>query len=219
MENDRKSTTDKKNRFIEQGKRLKKCLDRAGMKQKDLADEMKRLHNRDNSQPYVISPQFIYKMIHGIAGIPAHHIDDLAEILCVRREYLLLRSDYMTEEERLHDIGSASDDNADSLCFDLLASLGYQIQDTEKQPDGGYASMHRPYCQITINKRIDEYSRDDTDEEILKKAHDAPPVRIYKITTPDGKRIQVTQTDLRNIITNIQAFARFQIETINPHRM
>lgn len=218
MKNDKKTNEDRKNRFTEQGNRLLKCLNRAGMKQKDLADEMKRRHNITSPDLFVISPQFVYKMVHGIAGIPAHHIDEIADILHVRREYLLLRSDYMTEEERLHDIGSARA-AADSLCLDLLASMGYQIQDTEKQPDGGYASMHRPYCQITINKRIDKYSQDDTDEEILKKAHDAPPVRIYKITTPDGKRIQVTQTDLRNIITNIQTFARFQIETINPHRM
>lgn len=193
-------------RFTEQGDRLRKCLSHAGMKQKELAEKL------------ILPPQFISDIVRGVKGLPAMHIDQIAEILHVRREYLQLRSDYMTEDEKIHDICSKRSE-ADSLCFSLLAALGYQIQDTELQSDGSYSSMHRPYCQITINKKIDDFSRDDTDAEILEKAHAASPIRIYKVTTPDGKRIQVKQTELQNIVKAIQSFARFQIESINQYQL
>lgn len=214
MKNGTETTKDKADRFIRQGTRLQECLNHAGMKQKDLVEEMKKRHN---SETNVISPAFVSDMVRGVKGIPAHHIDDIADILHVRREYLLLRSDYMTEEDRIHDICSKRS-ASDSICFDLIAALGYQIQEEELQPDGSYASMHRPYCSITINKKIDDFSRDDTDAEILEKAHNATPIRIYKITTPDGKRIQVTQSDLRILVKGIKAFVRFQIENIDPYQ-
>lgn len=217
MKTEKKLTKDRTVKFIESGDRLRKCLLHAGMKQKDLVLEMKRRHHEYDPDTNVISPAFVSDMVRGVKGIPAHHIDEIADILHVRREYLQLKSDYMTEDERIHDICSKRSE-ADSLCFSLLAALGYQIQDTELQPDGSYSSMHRPYCQITINKKIDDFSRDDTDAEILEKAHAASPIRIYKITTPDGKRIQVKQTELQNIVKAIQSFARFQIDNIEQYQ-
>ena len=200
-----KDMKNNKNRFREQGERLKKCLSYAQMKQKDLSD---RLYQEYKTS---VAPQFISDIVRGVKGLPAHHVDEMSEILHVRRDYLLLKSDYMTDEERINAICRTRSER-DSLCFDLLASMGYRIEDLEPQPDGSYSSMHRPYSQITINKKIDDFSRDDTDEEILKKAHDSHPVRIFRIITPTGKRIQVTQADLLGIVKSIQSFAQFQIE-------
>ena len=217
METEKKSAKNRTDLFKESGDRLRKCLLFAGMKQKDLVLEMKIRYHEYDPDLNVISPAFVSDMVRGKKGIPARHIDDIADILHVRREYLQLKSDYMTENERIHDICSKRSE-ADSLCFSLLAALGYQIQDTELQPDGSYSSMHRPYCQITVNKKIDDFSRDDTDAEILEKAHAASPIRIYKIITPDGKHIQVKQTELQNIVKAIQSFTCFQIESINQYQ-
>lgn len=196
----------KEDRFIEQGTRLGKCLKYAGKKQKELAEIL------------FVSPTLISDIICGKKGIPAAHIDQIAEYLNVKREYLQLKSEYMTEEQRISDICSERSKTTE-LCFELLDSLGYRILDTEQQADGSYSSMHRPYCQITVNKKIDDFSRDDTDTEILEKARAAVPVRVYRIITPSGKHIQATQAQLTGIAKSILSFASFQIENIDLYSL
>ena len=181
----------------EQGNRLKKCLEHADMKQCQLAEKAN------------FTPQYISNIVNGSKRITFQNAVVFADILGVRHQYLLLKDGFMTEAERVSTLP----------CVDFLSALGYHIQDLEPQPDGTYKSMHRPYSKIIINKQIDAYSRDDTDEEILEKAHAAVPERILVITDPTGKRIQVTQNELLRIARNIQDYARFQFANIDLCQM
>lgn len=150
-------------RFTEQGERLRKCLSHANIKQKDLAEAL------------CISPQAVSDYVRGIKGLPAHHVDTIADLCRVRREYLLLKSDYMTEAECISDLCRKQSDASDA-CLNLLAALGIQIIEQEPHP----------------------------------LAHTV----TYRVITPEGKHLRVTQGELNRTIRNIQAFARFQIE--NP---
>lgn len=192
------------NRLIEQGKRLERCLERANMKQCVLAEKA------------YYSSGYISELKRGAKGITSDNADRFAPILGVRREYLLLQDDYMTFEDMISGMIGKREE-IDAASFGLLDALGYRFGDVMQQPDGSHKSMHRPYSRITINKQIDEYSHDDTDAEILEKAHDAPPVRYYVVTAPDGERFQVEQEDFMRIIDDISDFARFRIQQARQH--
>lgn len=197
-------------KYAEQGRRLKECLKRADMKQTELKERLEEVFGEK------LAIQFISNIATGRKQIPRHRIDDFASILNVRSEYLLLKDDYMTLKDMISDM-IGKQEEIDEASFGLLDALGYRFGDVMQKPDGSHESMHRPYSRITINKQIDEWSHEDTDAEILEKAHNAPPVRYFVVTSPGGERFQIEQEDFKRIINDISDFARFKIEQARQH--
>ena len=60
-------------------------------------------------------------------------------------------------------------------------------------------------CYLRINT-------DDTDEQILEKAHDAEPVRYYIIEDPEGRRAHINLDDLIRMEQAIRDYTIFQLE-------
>jgi len=187
-----------------QGEHLKKSLSYAKMNQKQLADTG------------FASKQLISNIINERAPLTPDNAYKFARVLGVRPEYLLMESEYMTESERIKSI-SAYNNKASSLCIELIEALGYRIIDMKTNPDGISESMHRPYSRITINKSIDAYSSDDSDSDILQKAREAIPVRIYVIESPSGKRVDIEMEEFQRIIKSILNFTEFQLDAPFHH--
>ena len=187
----------------EQGERLKKCIKHANMTQLSLAD---KAH---------ITQQHLSNIINGKAALTPDNAMIFAKILKVRLKYLLLESDYMTEDERISAICSGKTLKTTS-CYDLIESVGYKIIDMKENPDGSQESMHRGYKKIVINL-------DDTPEQILERASLANPVRVIVLQKPSGERVSIEQEELLQIINNIADYAKFQCETLfhrfDPHFM
>lgn len=182
-----------------QGEHLKKSLAYAKMNQTQLAETG------------FASKQLISNIINERAPLTADNAYKFARVLGVRPEYLLMESEYMTESERIKSI-SAYNNRASSLCCELIEALGYRIIDTKTNPDGSSESMHRPYSRITINKSIDAYSSNDSDNDILQKARESIPVRIYVIESPSGKRAEIEMEEFHRMIKYILNFIEFQLD-------
>ncbi|MCC8127128.1 MAG: helix-turn-helix domain-containing protein [Clostridiales bacterium] len=176
----------------EQGKRLKSCLTRKNKTQKWL------------SEATYISQQTISKIINGESRLTNENALLFSRALNVRLDYLLLEDDYMTDVDRFKAIAQSRNEK-DIACYALIDALGYKIIDMKMNPDGSKSSMHKPLKQVRINK-------DDTDEQILEKVHDAPFVRYYIIENPEGKRTQVDMEDMLKIQMAIKDYAVFQLE-------
>ena len=185
----------------EQGKRLKKCIEYANMTQLSLADEAH------------ISQQHLSNIINGKAALTPDNAMIFSKILKVRLKYLLLESDYMTENERISAICNGTT-LKNTSCYDLIESVGYKIIDMKENADGSRESMHRNYKQIIINS-------DDTPEQILERASFTPPTRVVILQKPSGERVSIEQEELLQIINNIADYAKFQCETLfhrfDPH--
>lgn len=178
----------------EQGKRLKNCLKRMGKTGIWLAENA------------FLSQQYISRIINGKAPLSAENVDRFSKLLNVRPEYLLLESDYMTEEDRITAI-CGNNIEIETACINLIELLGYKIIDTEKNSDGNYVSIHRDYKKINV-------LMDDTPERILHKVDNTPPIRVYIFKNPLGQKKYIEQDKLYQIIKSISDYANLQCETI-----
>lgn len=176
----------------EQGLRLKKCLEYKKMTQKQLAE---KTH---------ISQQTISTIINGKTRLTDENARIFSQVLDINREYLLLESDYMTDSDHIKAVAE-SNVNQDIACFTLMQSLGYKFIDMKINKDGTKESMHKRYKYLRIND-------DDTDDQILSKAHSAIPVRYFIIEAPDGKRAHIEIDDFNRIKNSIMNFATFQLD-------
>ena len=86
-----------------------------------------------------------------------------------------------------------------------MEALGYKFIDLKVNPDGSKESMHRRFKYLKINTN-------DTDEQILDKAHNAPAVRYYLIEDPKGRRAQINIDDVIRMQKSIRDYAVFQLE-------
>ena len=173
----------------EQGKRLKMCLKYANKTQKWLSEKS-----------YLTEP-YISDIIRGKAPLTPENALTFSKLLKVRLKYLLLESDFMTEEDRVSAICKGYT-NRDIACYDLIESLGYKIIGMKENPDGSQESMHRDYKKLIINT-------DDTPEQILERANNTYPVRIFILESPTGKQVYIEQDELSTIIKNIYDYAKF----------
>lgn len=96
------------------GSRLKRCVNYAGITQKELG------------KVSGYSPQTISKICQNRQPLELHHAVTFAQILKVRQEYLLMESPYMTTKEMYANIlPDEVSDNSETMHF--IESLGYKI--------------------------------------------------------------------------------------------
>lgn len=183
------------NSFIkpEQGKRLKECIKYRNKTQKWL------------SEAAHISQPTISDIINGKVRLTEQNVLLFSKVLDVRPEYLLLESDYMTEQDRISAI-CGNDIEINETCFSLIEALGYKIIDLEESSTGTYTSIHRDYKKVNILV-------DDTSDRILDRVKNTPPVRVYILKNPSGRKSYIEQEELLRIIKNISEYAKFQCET------
>ena len=187
------------------GKRLEKCMKYAQMGGTDLAKEVNKYYaSHGLTATKSTSQQKISTIVTGRVSLKKEDAEIFARILNVKVEYLLLESDYMTEHEHIQAV-SHSNVKEDIACYAFIEALGYKFIDLKVNPDGSKESMHKRYKYLKINK-------DDTDEQILDKAHNTPPVRYFIIEDPDGRRAHIETDDLFKMQKAIRDYAVFQLE-------
>lgn len=168
----------------EQGKRLKKCLERMGKTQAQLAKEA------------FLSQQTISKIINGGTALSRDNAVLFSRILNVRLEYLLLESDYMTTEDLIHANGRLL--NAiDSACIALIEALGYKITVDEEPGD---------YKEVSVYPK-------DTPESISRRIENAFPVSMTILQTPSGARRRFRTEEIDRVVKDIIDYARFKCES------
>jgi len=179
--------------------RLSQYIYTHNLKSKDIAD----------SANY--TPQYISEIKRGKATPTLEAWNRIANALHIKVEYLLCESDFPTEEERIAATHRNRTDR-DAAVYSLIESLGYEIISMKTNEDGTKESMHRPFSRITINKSIDEFSFDDSEEKILEKAKNSIPTRIFILKAPSGKQTYIEMDELIQLEKNIRDYAKFQCD-------
>ena len=187
------------------GKRLADSMEYAQMNGVTLAQEVNKYYaSHGLTATKTMSQQKISTIVTGRVSLKKEDAEIFARILNVKVEYLLLESDYMTEDEHIHAVAQ-SNVKEELACYALMEALGYKFIDLKVNPDGSKESMHKRYKYLKINK-------DDIDEQILDKAHNTPPVRYFIIEDPDGRCAHIETDDLFRMQKAIRDYAVFQLE-------
>ena len=153
------------------GKRLADSMKYAQMSGVTLAHEVNKYYaSHSLTATKSMSQQKISTIVKGRVSLKKDDAELFAKILNVKVEYLLLESDYMTDCEHIQAVAQ-SNVNEDIACYTFMEALGYKFIDLHTNPDGSEESMHRRFKYLKVNI-------DDTDEQILDKAHNTPPFVI-----------------------------------------
>lgn len=187
------------------GKRLADSMEYAQMNGVTLAQEVNKYYaSHGLTATKTMSQQKISTIVTGRVSLKKEDAEIFARILNVKVEYLLLESDYMTEHEHIHAVAQ-SNVKEELACYTFMEALGYKFIDLKVNSDGSKESMNRRFKYLKINT-------DDTDEQILDKAHNAPAVRYYLIEDPEGRRAQINIDDMIRMQKAIRDYAVFQLE-------
>lgn len=182
------------------GERLKKLRTNAALTQEKLCELINNLPENKRERSY----HQISQMENGKREISLEYAYLLSKALNVSQEYLLLESDYTTEEERISAISRNTMDNLE-ICTALIENMGYKIITMENKEDKTINSMHRDYKKITILS-------DDSPEDVLTKIENTPPVRYYILQSPSGSKATIDQDEFYKILHNLLNYTKFEME-------
>lgn len=202
------NSTNSKEYMLRCGERVKKCREKAGLSQEELSAAIESLPENNGKTR---SDKQISYIECGQRRLSFEYARLISQVLNVDVDYLLGTRKFPTDKERLEAI-CQNDLERDALIGKLIELLGYEVITLKQEPDGSLQSMHRPFSRITINKSIDKYSREDSPEKILEKAHNAIPIRIFVIKSPTGERADIEMEDWFKIRENIIDYIKFQCD-------
>ena len=183
------------------GKRVAECRKEMGYSQEQLIEEIIALPE-NNGKPR--NEKQISYIESGNRSLSIEYAHLIAKVLHVNESYLLGESEYKTDSDHIKAVAQSTT-NEDIACDALMEALGYKFIGLKMSPDGTKASMHKRFKYLRINT-------DDTDEQILEKAHDAEPVRYYIIEDPEGRRARIDLDDLIRMKQAIRDYTIFQLE-------
>lgn len=183
------------------GKRVAECRKEMGYSQEQLIEEIIALPE-NNGKPR--NEKQISYIESGSRTLSIEYAHLIAKVLHVNESYLLGESEYKTDSDHIKAVAQSTT-NEDIACYALMKALGYKFINLKISQDGTKTSMHRRFKYLRINT-------DDTDEQILEKAHDAEPVRYYIIEDPEGRRAHINLDDLIRMEQAIRDYTIFQLE-------
>ena len=183
------------------GKRVAECRKEMGYSQEQLVEEIIDLPE-NNGKPR--NEKQISYIESGSRTLSIEYAHLIAKVLHVNESYLLGESEYKTDSDHIKAVAQSTT-NEDIACYAFMEALGYKFINLKTAPDGTKTSMHKRFKYLRINT-------DDTDEQILEKAHDAEPVRYFIIEDPEGRRVHINLDDLVRMQQAIRDYTIFQLE-------
>ena len=187
MENGTKKTVDP----FKTGERIRECREMRGLSRKQLVDKIMLLS--DNGEKDRSEKQISY-LENGTRTLSFEYANLIAQALQVRIEYLLLKDDFKTEDERISYI-CQSKDSRESMIEHLIELHGY-------------SSMLEKWDARTCHL---QYPPDISDDEALKRIHDTQPDPIISITAPSGAIRYLERREYFRIVKNIDDYIEMQL--------
>lgn len=183
------------------GKRVAECRKEMGYSQEQLVGEIIALPE-NNGKPR--NEKQISYIESGSRTLSIEYAHLIAKVLHVNESYLLGESEYKTDSDHIKAVAQSTT-NEGIACYAFMEALGYKFIDLKTAPDGTKISMHKRFKYLKINTN-------DTDEQILEKAHNAEPVRYFIIEDPEGRRAHINLEDLVRMQQAIRDYTIFQLE-------
>lgn len=176
---------------LQTGERIRECRKMRGLSRKQLVDKIMLLP--DNGEKDRSEKQISY-LENGTRSLSLEYATLIAQALQIRIEYLLLKDDFKTEDERISYI-CQSDSRRTNMIEELIKLHGYVS--TFETWDGGS-------CHL-------QYPPGISDEEALKRIHDTHPEPIISITAPSGAIRWVERREYLRIVKNIDDYIEMQL--------
>lgn len=185
-----KGTSDKENMLLA-GERLRECRKLRGMTLEQLAECIELLPGNNGK---VRSAKQISYIENGTRTLSAEYALLLSEALNVRIEYLLLKDEYKTEEERIGSIIEHNSTRQDYIC-NLITLHGYETAE----------ERHRASCC-----RL-SYPPGLSGSKILERARAIKPEPIISIKSPSGSTKYMEYSEYVNLLQSIDDYIEMRL--------
>lgn len=174
------------------GERLRECREWRGYTREKLVDIIEGL--QDNNGKTRSEKQIGY-IECGNRALSTEYAYLLAQALNVRVEYLLLKDDFRTEDDRIRFIAKKQYEESDAVTS-LIALHGYTVT---LEP-----GMQGSSCHL-------QYPPGISDADILERARSATPDAIICITAPNGSKRYMEESEFRGIVKSIDDYVEMQM--------
>lgn len=176
---------------FEVGRRIRECRKMRGLSRMELMDKIELLP--DNGEKVRSEKQIGY-LENGTRILSLEYANLIAQALQVRVEYLLLKDDFKTEDERASYIGQ-SGDSRKRMIEQLIELHGYR---------SAFERWDAKTCHL-------QYPPDISDDEALERIRDTRPDPIISITAPSGAIRYIERREYFRIVKNIDDYIEMQL--------
>ena len=173
------------------GERLRECREWRGYTREKLVDIIEGL--QDNNGKTRSEKQIGY-IECGNRALSTEYAYLLAQALNVRVEYLLLKDDFRTEDDRIRFIAKKQYEESDAVTA-LIALHGYTVT---REP-GMLSSCHL------------QYPPGISDADILERAHICIPDAMICIMAPNGGKRYIEESEFFRIVKSIDDYVEMQM--------
>lgn len=177
------------------GERLRKCIEKRKMKQKDVATAAH------------FTEQHISKIVKGKCKLTTDTARALSKVLDVRMEYLLYEDDYETDSDEFLLSLKKHGEITSCLCK-ILDRKGYSFYHDE------YTESAKPYKVITIDSTEIENTPDNKLKELIdQKLYLEDKQTTFALKHPDGMIIRISSERFFSLLDDIKKYIDFKLET------
>lgn len=187
----RKNSTENHDKMLSAGARLKELRESAKLTQAQLADLIDSLP--ENTRPGRSEKQISY-IENGSRSISADYARLLAKIFKIKPEYLLMETNFKTdEEEREHSNSSGKSIEP------IIKALGYKLDRPSK----------RRFTRMLVDDKIIAW---EDFPEIVNDRRDTLPIYERELIAPDGRKITIYTDEIIEMVSDIMDYAKWKFD-------
>lgn len=175
------------------GDRLRKCIKKKNMTQKDVAAAAH------------FTEQHISNIKRGVCKLTTDTARALSDVLGVRMEYLLCEDDYETKLDYYLSSIKSMEETANCLCK-ILDCKGYSLHHDK------YTESSEPFKTITLNtNEVDSISDGALNKLIAEKMESATEQTTIALKHPDGRIIRISSKHFHDLLTDIENYIDYKM--------
>lgn len=176
------------------GERLRKCIEKRNMRQKDVAAAAH------------FTEQHISNIVKGKCKLTTDTARALSKVLDVRMEYLLYEDDYETDSDEFVLSLKKREEITRCLCK-ILDYKGYSFYHDE------YTENAKPYKVITIYSTEIENTPDDKLKELIdEKLYLEDKQTTFALKHPDGRIIRISSNHFFDLLDDIKKYIDYKLQ-------
>lgn len=176
------------------GERLRKCIEKRNMKQKDVAAAAH------------FTEQHISNIVKGKCKLTTDTARALSKVLKTRIEYLLCEDDYETDSDEFILSLKKREEISDCL-YKILDCKGYSFYHDE------YTENAKPYKVITIDStEIEDTPENELNKLIERKLHLADKQTNFALKHPDGRVIRISSNHFFDLLDDIKKYIDYKLQ-------
>ena len=175
------------------GDRLRKCIEKRNMKQKDVAAAAH------------FTEQHISNIVKGKCKLTTDTARALSDVLNVRMEYLLCEDDFITDTERIISNMDSLEHITKSICT-ILDCKGYSLHHDK------YTESAEPFKTIILDSNeVDGRSGGALDNLIAEKMESATEQTTIALKHPDGRIIRISSEHFHTLLSDIENYIDYKM--------